>query len=68
MDEEARRLMSGGDVVVGFWVNDRGQVVFDVSNVFSDEQEAIEVGVSRFEEAIYDLGSGREIDLNPYLQ
>ena len=27
MDEEARRLMSGGDVVVGFWVNDRGQVV-----------------------------------------
>lgn len=67
MDEEARRLMAEGEVVVGFWVNDRGHVVFDVSNIYQDEDEAIEVGLSRFEEAIFDLNGGDEIDLNRYM-
>ena len=48
MDEEARRLMSDGEVVVGFWKNDRGQIVFDVSNIFSDEQEAFRASRRRF--------------------
>lgn len=67
MDEEARRLMSDGEVVVGFWKNDRGQIVFDVSNIFSDEQEAVEVGLSRFEEEIWDFSNGTGIDLNDYM-
>ena len=67
MDEEARRLMSDGEVVVGFWKNDRGQIVFDVSNIFSDEQEAVEVGLSRFEEEIWDFSNGTGINLNDYM-
>ena len=67
MDEEARRLMSDGEVVVGFWKNDRGQNVFDVSNIFSDEQEAVEVGLSRFEEEIWDFSNGTGINLNDYM-
>lgn len=67
MDEEARRLMSDGEVVVGFWKNDRGQIVFDVSNIFSDEQEAVEVGLSRFEEEIWDFSNGTCINLNDYM-
>ena len=66
MDEEARRLMSDGEVV-GFWKNDRGQIVFDVSNIFSDEQEAVEVGLSRFEEEIWDFSNGTGINLNDYM-
>lgn len=64
MDEEARRLMSDGEVVVGFWKNDRGQIAFGVSNIFSDEQEAVEVGLSRFEEEIWDFSNGTGINLN----
>lgn len=67
MDEEARRLMAEGDVVIGYWVNDRGQVVFDVSNIFSDEQEAIEVGLARFEEEIWNLSDDDGINLNQYM-
>lgn len=67
MDEEARRLMSDGEVVVGFRKNDRGQIVFDVSNIFSDEQEAVEVGLSRFEEEIWDFSNGTGINLNDYM-
>lgn len=67
MDEKARRLMSDGEVVVGFWKNDRGQIVFDVSNIFSDEQEAVEVGFSRFEEEIWDFSNGTGINLNDYM-
>lgn len=67
MDEEARRLMSDGEVVVGFWKNDRGQIVFDASNIFSDEQEAVEVGLSRFEEEIWDFSNGTGINLNDYM-
>lgn len=67
MDEEARRPMSDGEVVVGFWKNDRGQIVFDVSNIFSDEQEAVEVGLSRFEEEIWDFSNGTGINLNDYM-
>lgn len=67
MDEEARRLMAEGDVVIGYWLNDRGQVVFDVSNIFSDEQEAIEVGLSRFEEEIWSLSDDSGINLNRYM-
>ena len=67
MDEEARRLMSDGEVVVGFWKNDRGQIVFDVSNIFSDEQEAVEVGLSRFKEEIWDFSNGTGINLNDYM-
>lgn len=67
MDEEARRLMSDGEVVVGFWKNDRGQIVFDASNIFSDEQEAAEVGLSRFEEEIWDFSNGTGINLNDYM-
>ena len=66
-DEEARRLMSDGEVVVGFRKNDRGQIVFDVSNIFSDEQEAVEVGFSRFEEEIWDFSNGTGINLNDYM-
>lgn len=67
MDEKARRLMPDGEVVVGFWKNDRGQIVFDVSNIFSDEQEAVEVGFSRFEEEIWDFSNGTGINLDDYM-
>lgn len=64
MDEEARRLTAEGDAVIGYRLNDRGQVVFDVSSIFSDEDEAIEAGLSRFEEEIWDLGNDGGINPN----
>ena len=49
--------------VIGGWVSKDDRVYVEVSEVFSDIKDAIEVGLQRKEIAIWDFNNNREIPL-----
>lgn len=49
--------------VVGTWVN-RGTVYLEPTTIVQDYEGAVTLGIMRGEMAIYDMGTGREIDLS----
>ena len=55
-------LQENKDVFVGGWLHE-GNCIRDVSQIFTDREEAERVGRDRGEKAIFDLGKGEDIDL-----
>lgn len=61
--EDNLDLLSQEGNYLGFWHDeDNNEMVLDVAEVFSDRDEAIQAGIDRNQQAIYDIGNNELID------
>jgi len=53
----------GDEVCVGLWLNDAGQIVFDLTMLFKDKDYALEAGRQFEQDAIFDIANNSVITL-----
>lgn len=53
----------GDDVHVGMWLNDIGEIVFDLTMLFKDRDYALEAGRQFEQDAIFDIANNQVISL-----